>query len=96
MANKVMTVLEGRIAQEHWAALVEKAKELPALPPGLEQSFIVQDTSEPDRWRIIGVWASREAFESFRQSVGTPPPLALFRSFGAEPTLALFEIISQN
>ena len=54
MANKVMTVLEARIPQEHWAALVEKAKELPALPPGLEQSFFVQDTSEPDRWRTVG------------------------------------------
>lgn len=93
MANKVMTVLEARIPQEHWAELVEKAKGLPALPPGLEQSFFVQDTNEPDRWRTVGIWASREAFETFRQSVGTPPPMAMFRSFGATPTLTLFEII---
>lgn len=94
MANKMMTVLEARVPQENWAALLEKAKGLPSLPPGLEQSFLVQSASEPERWQIIGVWASRETFEAFRQSVGTPPPLAMFRSLGAEPTLTFFDIIS--
>jgi heme-degrading monooxygenase HmoA len=90
---KIMTVLEARAPQEHWAALVEKAKGLPSLPPGLEQSFFVQDTSDPERWRTVGIWSSREAFEAFRQSVGTPPPLVMFRSFGVEPTLAFFDIV---
>jgi hypothetical protein len=93
MANKIMTVLEARIPQEQWAALIEKAKSLPPLPPGLEQSYFVQDTNEPERWRTVGIWASREAFESFRQLVGTPPPLEMYRSFGATPTLAIFDII---
>ncbi len=93
MANKIMTVLEARIPQERWAELVEKAKALPPAPLGLEQSFFVQDTSESDRWRTVGIWSSREAFEAFRQSVGTPPPLAMFRSFGATPTLAIFDIV---
>jgi hypothetical protein len=93
MANKIMTVLEARIPREHWPALIEKAKGLPPLPPGPEQSFVVQDSGEPDRWRTVGIWSSREAFETFRQSVDAPPPLEMFRSFGATPTLAIFDIV---
>ncbi len=93
MANQIMTVLEGRIAQDQWAALTEGYAQIQTQRPAeLVTSYLVQSASDPTLWRTVGVWSSKQAFDDFRASVQTPPPLALFRSLGAEPTLALFEI----
>jgi len=94
MANHIMTVLEGRITQDQWTALTEGYAQIQTQRPAeLVTSYLVQSASDPTLWRTIGVWSSKQAFDNFRAAVQTPPPLALFRSLGAEPTLALFEII---
>ena len=93
MANRVMTVLEGHIAQDQWAALTEGFERIQAQRPAeLIASYLVQSTSDPTLWRTVGVWSSHQAFDDYRATVQTPPPMALFRSLGAEPALALFEI----
>lgn len=93
MANQVMTVLEGHIAPDQWAALTEGFARISAQQPsGLLASYLVQSTTDPTLWRTVGIWSSQQEFDDFRASVQAPPPLVLFRSLGAEPTLALFEI----
>lgn len=93
MANQIMTVLEGHITSEHWAELTEGFARISAQQPAeLLASYLVQSTSDPTLWRTVGIWSSQQAFDDFRASVQTPPPLVLFRSLGAQPTLATFEI----
>lgn len=93
MANQIMTVLEGHIAQEQWAALLQGFTQIQSQRPAeLQTSYLVQSASDPTLWRTVGVWSSQQAFDAFRAAVPVPPPLALFRSLGAEPTLGLFEI----
>lgn len=94
MAN-LMTVLEARVPQSQWEALKAAGQNLPALPPGLERTYVTQSSGDPELWRVVGFWASREAFEAMRQAMGTPPPVTMFRSLGVEPTLALFDIVAQ-
>ncbi len=93
MANQIMTVLEGHVPPEKWEELVERFGPIGVdRPPELLATYLAQSTSDPTLWRTVGVWSSQQAFEAFRAEVGTPPPLALFRSLGIQPTLALFEI----
>ena len=93
MANHIMTVLEGHIESEQWAALTEGYARIQTQRPAeLVTSYLVQSASDPTLWRTVGVWSSKQAFDDFRAATPVPPPLALFRSLGAEPTLALFEI----
>jgi hypothetical protein len=93
MANPIMTVLEGHVPSDQWNALTEGMAQIASQRPAdLLASYLVQSTTDPTLWRTVGIWSSQQAFEDFRASVQTPPPLALFRSLGVQPTLALFEI----
>ncbi len=95
MANSIMTVLEGHVPSDQWAALTDgMAQTASQRPAELLASYLVQSASDPTLWRTVGVWSSQQAFEDYRASVQAPPPLVLFRSLGAEPTQALFEIKS--
>lgn len=93
MAHQIMTVLEGHVPPDKWEALVEGFGPIGVdRPPELLATYLAQSTSDPTLWRTVGVWSSQQAFDDFRSVVQTPPPLALFRSLGVQPTLALFEI----
>ena len=95
MASQIMTVLEAHIPPEQWAALTEGYARIQSQrPTELVASYLVQNAADPTLWRTVGVWSSQQAFDDFRASAPVPPPMALFRSLGAEPTLALFEIKS--
>lgn len=94
MANQMMTVLEAHFPAEQWAAVRDGFAQIQTQrPQGLEASYLVQDTADPTLWRTIGLWSSREAFDAFRAVVQVPPPLALFRSLGAVPTLSLLNVV---
>jgi hypothetical protein len=93
MANQVMTILEGHIPADKWAAAIEGFAQIQTQRPAqLLASYLTQSTTDPTLWRTVGVWSSQQAFDEFRASVGAPPPLVLFRSLGAEPTLTASEI----
>lgn len=88
-----MTVLEGHVAADQWVALTDGFAQIQTQRPAdLLVSYLVQSTADPTLWRTVGVWSSQQAFDAFRASVQSPPPLVLFRSLGANPTLALFEV----
>jgi heme-degrading monooxygenase HmoA len=90
----VSTVLEAQVAPDQEAALqAAYAAAAGMLPAGLVRSELQRDVRDATRWRIQTWWASREALEAMR-SAGTPAGVLMFRAAGAEPTLAIFEVVS--
>ena len=93
----IMTILQARVASEQWEALQQAFEAQSKQRPGqLLQSFLVQITTDPTAWQVIGLWPSREALEEIRRSTETPGGVLMFRAAGAEPTLSLFEIMKQT
>ena len=93
----IMTILEARVASEQWEALSQAFEAQSKQRPGqLLQSFLVQSTTDPTVWQVIGLWPSRAALEEMRRSTQTPGGVLMFRAAGAEPTLSLFEIMKQT
>lgn len=91
---QVMTVLEATVPETHWerlragySALVSKQ-----FPPGLEETFLVQDAGHPETWRIVTVWESPEVLEAMR-AAGTPGGVLVFRGVGVEPELAVHKVV---
>jgi heme-degrading monooxygenase HmoA len=90
----VLTVLEARVPTGGEAALQEAyAAAAAQMPAGLVRSELLRDTRDTSSWRIQSLWASRAALEAVR-SAGTPRGVLIFRAAGAEPTLAIFEVVS--
>jgi heme-degrading monooxygenase HmoA len=95
----VMTILEAQVTPEKWAALEQAYQEGTRnmdLDPGLVQTFLVHGVKEPNQWRILTVWESREALDKMRQSGETPRGVLMFRVAGAEPSLTVFDIVAQR
>ncbi|MDE3088705.1 MAG: antibiotic biosynthesis monooxygenase [Chloroflexota bacterium] len=94
-----MTILEAQVAPDKWAALQQAYQEGTrnlSLDPGLVQTFLIHGLKEPNLWRILTVWQSREALDKMRQSGETPRGVLMFRAAGAEPTLAVFDVAAQR
>ncbi len=97
MANQVMTVLEARVPRERWDDLrASFAQGQGQLPRQMVHSYLMQSAADPELWRTVAVWESRAALDEYRRSVETPGGVLFFRAAGAEPTLALFEIVVQQ
>ncbi len=88
----VVTILEGHIAPDKSSAL-EAAFRAGAseAPPGLVETFLLHSMAEATLWRIVTVWASREALEAMRKQ-GTPAGVLMFRAAGGEPTLSVWDV----
>jgi len=90
----VITMLEGRVESEQWDALKQTFHAAnQQLPPAIAQSYLIQNGTEKDIWRIVTVWRSRQALQEYRASVETPGGVLMFRAVGAEPTLSIFDVI---
>jgi heme-degrading monooxygenase HmoA len=89
----VLTVLEAQVPPGGETAL-RAAYETGAavLPEGLVRSELLRDVRDVTRWRIQTWWASREALETMR-AAGTPAGVLMFRAAGAEPALAVFDVV---
>jgi hypothetical protein len=94
--TRVLTVLEAQITPERQddlkAAYHEAVVDSP--PPGLVRSMLVQDINDRMLWRIETLWESREALAAMR-GTGTPRGVLIFRAAGAEPVLAVLEVIEE-
>jgi heme-degrading monooxygenase HmoA len=90
----VLTVLEATLAPER-ATDIQAAFRNAAgsVPPGFIRSHLVSSATEPTRWRIETLWASRDALAAMRK-VGTPAGVLMFRAAGAEPSLTLYDVAS--
>jgi len=93
----VLTVLEARVQPRRVPDLLrafEEAK-ISAVPPFILRSFLLRSDQDPDVWRIMTVFRSREELDAMRASGQTPRAVAMFRAAGAEPTFSLFNIADQ-
>ncbi len=92
----VMTILEGQVAPEKWAALEQAFHEgIKQLDAGIIQTFLLHSSADSPVWRIITIWRSRDALNAMRQSGGTPRGVLMFRAANAEPTLSIFDVVDQ-
>ncbi len=90
----VLTVLEAQVLPGQEMALRAAYEAAAAkLPAGLVRSELLRDARDARRWRIQTWWASRAALEAMR-STGTPAGVRMFRAAGAEPALAVFDVVS--
>jgi hypothetical protein len=87
-----MTILEGRVAPDRSAELKRLFDTAGPLPPQMLHAFLAQSTTDPQIWRGISLWRSREALEEYRRSVSTPKGIEMFRSVGAEPTISMWDV----
>jgi heme-degrading monooxygenase HmoA len=92
----IMTILEGQVAKENWAILEQAYKQgAERGERGLVRSYLIHGLKEPDVWRILTIWSSREALEAMRQSAQTPTGVLMFRSANSEPTLSVYDIAQE-
>lgn len=92
----IMTILEGRVAEENWPALEQafrKGSEL--MEPGLVRSYLIHAIKESDLWRILTIWTSREALDAMRRSAETPTGVLMFRSAHSEPVLSVYDLVQE-
>jgi hypothetical protein len=93
--SQVMTTLEASVPESQWPTLRRSYEELVAgaLPPGLIETFLVQDDSERDLWRIVTLWESPESVEVMRNR-GTPGGVLVFRDAGVESTFSRYTVVT--
>ncbi|HEY2955877.1 MAG TPA: DNA-formamidopyrimidine glycosylase family protein [Candidatus Eisenbacteria bacterium] len=92
----VMTILEARVAPERVGDLERAYREaVLEFPPGLVETFLARDTGDPAVFRIMTVWASRDALEKMRASGVKPKGVQIFEAAGATPTLSIFEVVQK-
>jgi hypothetical protein len=93
----VLTILEARVATDRVGDLRRafEATRTAPIPPFILRSFLVQSTQDPDVWRILTLFRSREDLDAMRASGETPRGVAMFREAGAEPALSLFDLADQ-
>jgi quinol monooxygenase YgiN len=90
----IITQLEGRIAPEQWEAMKQTYHDsIQKLPSVIYETYLMQDGTDREIWRIITVWRSREALQEYRASVATPEGILMFRAVGTEPTMSFFEVV---
>lgn len=93
----VITVLEAEIAPDRVADLEREYREgTTQLPPEIKETFLVRDTGDPSRYRIVTVWESQAALQAMRASVDTPKGVQIFRAAGGEPELRILDVIQHR
>jgi len=94
---RVLTILEARVPQPRQDDLrgAYRGAAQEVFPRGLIRSTLLQATNDPTLWRIETLWESREALEAMRATGGTPRGILIFRAAGAEPTLAVWDVLDE-
>lgn len=89
-----ITVLEAPVAADRVSDLEHAYQERTAqIPPDIIETFLVRDTRDTSVFRIITVWAIREALEKMRASGVKPTGVQIFEAAGATPALSVFDVI---
>jgi hypothetical protein len=93
----VMTVVQGHVAPESWAALEQAYEKAIArgLPPEMSQTFLLPSATEETLWQIFSILHSGEALEE-RQRQRPATLVSPFQAVGAEPTLHILDIVASS
>lgn len=64
------------------------------LPDGLLETRLLGDGQ--GHWAIHSIWRDRAALDAMRASPEPPAAPAVFRRFGAEPTLVVMQVLAES
>ena len=98
MAGPVLTVVSATVdpAQEEHLAAAYQAVLDADVPDGLVASALLR--GDANQWQITTLWRDRAALGAMRARMRARPELPaaprVFREVGAEPTLAVFDVIN--
>ena len=93
---RAVMVLEAHVAPENWEVLVQGYRDRIAqgFPTDLIEIFLTQAVAEPELWRMVSIWSSREALDAARKSVQPLSGLAMFHAAGSEPSVSIFDVVA--
>ncbi|GGG71702.1 hypothetical protein GCM10011374_40540 [Kocuria dechangensis] len=88
----VVTEVSAHISPEREAQLLEgfRALALEPFPEGLLHSALLSDGD--GRWKVHTTWRDQASLTAMRSTGQPPAALRLFRSVGAEPTVAIWQV----
>jgi hypothetical protein len=90
----VMVMWEGRVPEAQWPALRQVYTKMSGEEPdGITATWILQDSEDPELWRLVSLWRDRETLESYRaRAAGKPGGLVMFETVGVTPTRHFFDV----
>lgn len=92
MTGQVLTVTSAVVPPASEDSVIEAYRRATsALPHMVLDTALVR--GDDNDWRIVTLWRSREQLNEYRQRVGTPAAVKIFRDAGAEPTVAAYEVV---
>ncbi|HCT77065.1 MAG TPA: hypothetical protein DGT23_10840 [Micromonosporaceae bacterium] len=95
MTEHVLSVTSATVPPESEAAVVAAYRTATeALPHMVLRTFLAK--GEANEWRITTLWRSREQLEAYRRSVPTTAAVKIFKDVGAEPTVAIFDVVHET
>ncbi len=60
---------------------------------GIVETFLLQDARDDTQWRIVTVWAAREALDAMRATGRVPRGVEFFQAAGAAPALTVLGVV---
>ncbi len=94
MSEHVLSITSAAITPDAAPAVIEAFREATSrLPGAVLHTTLVQ--GEANDWRIVTLWRSRELLQQYRQRVGTSAAVKIFQDAGAEPTVAVLDVIHE-
>lgn len=91
----VVTVFEARVEAARAQDLRQAYEDgIGELDPGIVETFLLHDARDDSLWRILTVWAGRDALDAMRATGQPPRGVTFFRAAGAEPTLSISDVIA--
>jgi len=91
---KVATLVTGKVSPARKKEFEEGYSfiKTSSLPQGLERSFLLKSTDDPETYTIETIWSSREVLDAMRSS-GKPRAVALFEQVGVSPKVEIHEVL---
>jgi len=94
MSEHVLSITSAAVQPDSAPAVIEAYRRVTSqLPAAVVHTALVQ--GDADDWRIVTLWRSREQLEEYRRRVGTAAAIKIFRDAGAEPTVAVFDVVHE-
>lgn len=92
----MLTIVSAEVAEDQADDLVAAFEALVAsgLPDGLLETRLLGDGQ--GRWAIHSLWRDQAALAAMRASADPPAAPALFRRFGAEPSLGIWRVVAEG
>jgi hypothetical protein len=91
----INTMVQAGVPAEKWDALKSAFQAMTRkLPPQIVGTYLVQGLKEQHRWCLITLWRSPEALMEYREAVGVPEGIQMFRDLGIEPEPSINVVVA--